>query len=178
MNRDEYGIPAEAERRLLEGLRGLGAEARHREAPARVERRLVDAFRFRSGGARNPFRWWMAGSWAAALTVTAALAFFLIGGRQPDRSQRALSHRRAAQIAAVEQPAEMDALAELGADFIPLPNAQRIAPDEPVNLVRVELRRSAIVALGIADDGPSEEAVQADVVLGPDGTARAVRFLD
>jgi hypothetical protein len=179
MNCEEYGIPAETERRLIEGLRCLGAEARDREAPARVERRLVAAFRGNSLLARKPIRWWMVGSWAAAMAVTAGLAFFLVRTTQPEHTEQIPSHRRMTQLAALEGPAEVDALDELGSDFIPLPNAQRIAEDEPVNLVRVELPRSAMLAFGLAvSDDDSEEPIEADVVLGPDGTARAVRFLE
>jgi hypothetical protein len=63
--------------------------------------------------------------------------------------------------------------------FIPLPNAAQIGPNEEVNLVRVEVPRSAMIALGY-DVKPEEatESVQADVMLGTDGMARAVRFLD
>jgi hypothetical protein len=73
---------------------------------------------------------------------------------------------------------EGDAGAASG-EFIPLPNAARLAPSEDVNLVRVEVPRSTMIALGypVAADRAAE-LVQADVVLGSDGLARAVRFLD
>ncbi len=68
---------------------------------------------------------------------------------------------------------------EEDAAFIPLPNAAPLPQDEDVDLVRVELPRSAITALGIpaSDDGDAD-SVEAEVLVGPDGMARAVRFLN
>jgi hypothetical protein len=63
--------------------------------------------------------------------------------------------------------------------FITLPNAGRLADNEEVNLVRVEVPRSAMIALGLeVSPERATELVAADVMLGPDGLARAVRFLD
>jgi len=60
-----------------------------------------------------------------------------------------------------------------------LPNAARIAPNEDVNLVRVEVPRSAMIGLGFEVSAErAAEPVEAEVVLGSDGLARAVRFLD
>ena len=63
--------------------------------------------------------------------------------------------------------------------FIALPNAAEIGPNEDVNMVRVEVPRSAMIALGF-EVNPEQvwQPVQADVMLGADGLARAVRFLD
>jgi hypothetical protein len=63
-------------------------------------------------------------------------------------------------------------------DFIPVPNAARIEPNEDVNLVRVEVPRSAMMALGIVVSAENaSDTVVADVVLGSDGMARAVRLV-
>jgi hypothetical protein len=67
----------------------------------------------------------------------------------------------------------------LGEGFIPLPNAQRLEPGDDFNVVRMELPRSAMTAVGY--DVAAERAaelVEADVALGPDGLARAVRFVE
>jgi hypothetical protein len=48
-----------------------------------------------------------------------------------------------------------------------------------VNVVRVEMPRSAMLALGLeVSPERASELVAADVMLGPDGLARAVKFLD
>jgi hypothetical protein len=80
---------------------------------------------------------------------------------------------RAIELAAVQQPADYDG-------FIPLPNSAGVAADEDdVNLVRVEVPRSAMIALGIdVSADRAEELVEADVMLGSNGVARAVRFLE
>src|SRR5260370_40662293 len=63
--------------------------------------------------------------------------------------------------------------------FIPLPNSAGAAADgEDVNLVRVEVPRSAMIALGLdVSADRAEELAEADVLLGSTGFARAVRFL-
>ena len=74
------------------------------------------------------------------------------------------------------RPADMDD-AEDNNGFIPLPNAEGLEPNDDVNVVSVEVPRSAVVAAGIplADDRASE-MVKADVMLGSDGLARAIRL--
>ena len=53
------------------------------------------------------------------------------------------------------------------------------ADEDDVNLVRVEVPRSAMIALGLdVSADRAEELVEADVMLGSNGIARAVRFLD
>src|SRR5260370_42713042 len=69
--------------------------------------------------------------------------------------------------------------AQTGTGFMDLPNAAEIGPNEDLNMVRVEVPRSAMIALGL-EVGPEQawQPVQADVMLGADGLARAVRFLE
>jgi hypothetical protein len=95
------------------------------------------------------------------------------------------AHRTASsrvQLAAVEPPADFETLGDASdteSDFIPLPNAERIEPNEELNVVRVEVPRSAMIALGYAvGEDRASEPVEAEVVLGADGLARAVRFLE
>jgi hypothetical protein len=48
-----------------------------------------------------------------------------------------------------------------------------------MNVVRVEVPRSAMIALGYSVPADrASERVRAEVVMGSDGLARAVRFLD
>jgi hypothetical protein len=65
---------------------------------------------------------------------------------------------------------------EVVTDFIPV-----IYDPEPVDhgrMVRVRLPRSALAAFGLPmNEQRAEETIQADVVLGEDGLARAVRFV-
>jgi len=152
---------------LKRGLRALAGQMSAAEAPPRVEARLRTAFRAYNGMAGVPSRRWRpVWTWAAAVAAMFAMAVLLVRERTPQAPQP-VSH-------VVE-------LADNGIEngFIPLPNAAQIDPSEEVNVVRVEVPRSAMIALGY-DVKPEEasQSVEADVMLGTDGLARAVRFLD
>ena len=152
---------------IKHGLRALAGQMSRTEAPPRVEARLRAAFRAHNGMEAAPARHWRpAFAWAAALAALLVVALVLVRGRAP-QAPPPVSH-------AVE-------LADNGIEngFIPLPNAAQIDPAEEVNVVRVEVPRSAMIALGY-DVKPEEasQSVEADVMLGTDGLARAVRFLD
>jgi hypothetical protein len=63
-------------------------------------------------------------------------------------------------------------------DFIPLPFAARVSPVESLDVVRVRFPRSSMIRFGLPV--PPERAwepVNADVVVGQDGLARAIRFV-
>jgi hypothetical protein len=160
-------------RELAAGFRAVAAGFRRVEAPPRVEARLRSAFRRQTGSEnRAPSRRWIPMvTWAAAFAAMFALAAFLVRPRQPEVARPAV--QRTVELAMLQPQADSDG-------FIPLPNAAGVAADEDdVNLVRVEVPRSAMIALGldVSADG-AEELVEADVMLGSDGMARAVRFLD
>jgi hypothetical protein len=171
------------QRALASGLRLVAAELRRVQAPARVESRLTAAFLGQAGLAvhRPASRWWVpVVTWASAAAAVAALAMLLARDRRPVPAHRTTSSH--VQLAAVELPADLEALGDFSdaeSDFIPLPNAARIEPNEDLNLVRVEVPRSAMIALGYAvSEDRASESVEAEVVLGADGLARAVRFLE
>ena len=160
-------------RELEAGFRAVAAASRHVAAPPRVEARLRSAFRQQAGTEhRAPSRPWITpASWVAAFAAMFALAAFVVRPRQPDALR--LPAPRTVEMAAAQQPADYDG-------FIPLPNSAGVAADEDdVNLVRVEVPRSAMIALGLdVSADRAEELVEADVMLGSNGVARAVRFLE
>jgi hypothetical protein len=81
---------------------------------------------------------------------------------------------RRARPAQAEQQAEQ----EIVTDFMPLTYGATMSPNEGGQLVRVELPRSALASLGLpVNDERSNERVKADVLLGHDGLARAIRFV-
>jgi len=167
-------------RRLEAGLRSVAAGCVRAEAPARVEARLLAAFRSEAGlAAPHSRRWWSPlAAWGAMAAVVAAAAMLLFVHERRPAPQPLTATELAALDWADGWQEEGDVETTPG-EFIPLPNAARPAPSEDVNLVRVEVPRSTMIALGYpvaADQG--EDLVQADVVLGSDGLARAVRFLD
>jgi hypothetical protein len=67
---------------------------------------------------------------------------------------------------------------EIATEFIPLMQEGQYAQTEEGHLVRVELPRSALASFGIpvSAEAPAGR-VKADVLLGEDGTARAIRFI-
>ena len=164
------------QRELAAGLRAMSVSYARVEAPARVESRLRAAFRAGVGMPATPLRpaWTLSVMWAAACAMLLALAFFMLRGGHPVGPQSVPS--RGAELAMTA--ASEDSQSEYEG-FIPLPNAARLADTEDVNVVRVEVPRSAMIALGLeVSPERASELVAADVMLGPDGLARAVRFLD
>lgn len=67
---------------------------------------------------------------------------------------------------------------EIATDFIPLTHRGSFAQWEGGQVVRVELPRSALVSFGLPVNlERAGERVKADVVVGNDGMARAIRFV-
>ncbi len=175
------GARLEMQRTLLRGLRTLSAESRGQGAPGRVEARLLAAFRGHSGGEERPRRAWVPVlTWAMAAAVLAAIGLFLIRGREPDEPAQRNYPRRVemASSPALVQRSTVH-LASFDGDFVPLPNVAEISPDEEVNLVRLQVPGSALMALGVPIEAArAAEPVEADFVLGIDGRARAVRWVE
>ncbi|MEO8596395.1 MAG: hypothetical protein ABI759_23960 [Candidatus Solibacter sp.] len=159
---------------LKQGFRALSAAGPRLEAPPRVEQRLLSAFRRQTGADfRRPSRRWVPlVTWAAALAAMVALAIFLVRPRAPEAERPPL--RRSVEMAMLQVP-QADA-----EGFIPLPNSAGVAADgDEINLVRVEVPRSSMIALGLdVSADRAAELVEADVMLGSNGIARAVRFLE
>jgi hypothetical protein len=182
----------EPHRSLAAGLQSLVEEWRREEAPARVETGLSAAFRAQAAfQGRRPARqsWWTPVLvWASAAAAMIAMAAFLVRGYQPVSRKPdtvAAPHRMAQtgmEIATAQGTADDDADDDssiLGEGFIRLPNAARIQPNEDFNVVRVEVPGSDMIALGLSvSEDRASETVVADLALGSDGMARAVRFVN
>jgi len=136
---------------ILEELR------REPAPPARLEARLRAEFRRR----RPQHRWlaWTLRAAAIAIPV-AVLVNGLVLDQQPRQSV---------------EPAAQPALREVTTEFFPLDAGPT---GEEARLVRVRLPRGALRSFGLPmDEERAAEKILADVVLGEDGTARAVRFV-
>jgi hypothetical protein len=68
---------------------------------------------------------------------------------------------------------------EVATEFIPLMQGAQYASAEESHLVRVELPRTALASFGLPvnAEAPTTGRVKADVLLGEDGIARAIRFV-
>ena len=161
----------DAESRLSAGLRAMASVSKNVGAPARVEFRLVQAFRQYNGlmpdrrrkvTPRQP--WLAALAWTAAAAAL-AVGLLLVRAPQPQQAKPG----KAPKVQLVESPLIDDAAYVENTD----------AETEEGDVVRLEVPRSAMMALGY-DVSPERaaESVEAEVTLGLDGQARAVRFLE
>lgn len=92
-------------------------------------------------------------------------------------------NRPASQNALTPQTAmltnsEANATDEISTDFLPLTHGSSLAQMDDGQIVRVELPRSALQSFGLPMNAErAGERVKADVLLGYDGVARAIRFV-
>jgi cytoskeletal protein RodZ len=67
---------------------------------------------------------------------------------------------------------------EIATSFIPLAGGRSFAPAESLQLMRIELPRSALVSFGLPMNVErADQRIKADVLVGNDGVARAIRFV-
>ncbi len=67
---------------------------------------------------------------------------------------------------------------EIATDFLPLVDANNLATQDGGQLVRVEMPRSALLNFGLPMNiERADEPIKADVLVGHDGLARAIRFV-
>ncbi len=78
----------------------------------------------------------------------------------------------AASVTSAAPPAR-----EITTDFLPLAYGDDFRAHEGAKLVRVRLPGDAPAYFGLPVHGLSSESIPADVLLGEDGTARAIRFV-
>ena len=92
------------------------------------------------------------------------------------RIKRATRPRNASRTANhLNEPA---VTAEIATEFIPLVNRESLAEMDGGQVMRVELPRSALMSFGLPMDMErATERIKADVVVGNDGLARAIRFV-
>ena len=97
-------------------------------------------------------------------------------------AQRRRSADRIGNVGRSKPPADdlnkTAADAEIATDFIPLMNRETLAEMDGGQVMRVELPRSALMSFGLPMDMErATERIKADVVVGNDGLARAIRFV-
>ena len=155
----------ERQRALVIGLKRVAAEQYPRQAPAHVEDALVKAFRAQSGlpaqgSSARRWLWWSA---AAAVII---VGFFLI------------ESRRQSDLGSFQVASEQLSEGLADSEFIPLPYATESEPSEDSDLVRLQVPRTALVALGLSVPvNGFESSVEAVVALGADGTVQGVRLV-
>ena len=178
-------------------LKALARESM-RAAPPSVEAALAAEFRrrhYRNRGRRGTWWYWAVGAAAACLlavvgvvrfdrpsaaphaVATVAPAPAARPAIQPDSVPVRKGLRTAARQTEKPMPATTPkARPEIATAFIPV--SYGVGPGEPASMVRVRLPRSALLSFGLPMNAErASEPVIADVLLGEDGVARAIRFV-
>jgi anti-sigma factor RsiW len=149
------------ERALTAGMRALAGSAQHEGAPEALAGSLLETFASRHQAGGEPLTGWR--SWIAA----AAAVVILVTGL-------------AAAWRALEPPVDRGAAPPVSADvqeFVPWPGAAALPAFESGQLVRTELPVTVLPLLGLVPaSAPAGNKVTADVLVGQDGLARAVRL--
>ena len=177
------------------------------QASPRVKARVMDAYRAAHGRRRPRAVWRWASAAAACLLFAAGVVWFAGDARRvkapaapviaevadppvtndvaagsPARSTQAVAvsrrphaARRVVRAASARSPGPDR---EIATDFLALPFAPPLDEAEGAQVVRVSLPRSAMRTVGLpVSEDRWYERVSADVLLGHDGVARAVRFV-
>jgi hypothetical protein len=186
-----------AQARLLAEATELAARgAQEYRASPRVDAALLTAFRSRHRRAT----WWRTLEWATAAAAAVALAgFFWIApyrSKQPTApapGRGVSSQPRGPQYASgpdLPSPDSQDSELETNVvrvaasggyaagDFVLLPFAGGIEPEDAGMVVRLQLTPASLAELGYPiAEATDEELVRADVLVGEDGWPRAVRLV-
>lgn len=182
----------ETERGLTAALGELARQRSASMAPAAVEASLLAAFAARKQNRRRAL--YRKAAWAIPIAA-GLLLFALLGRREPEMRLA----KEPAPVPAVQQtPAPVESFAqpqtvdeapkirraaaprqaEYVTEFVPLRFGKPLESGEPVMVVRMDLPRAQLRSLGlpVAPDAASG-VVKADVLLGGDGLAKAIRFV-
>ena len=151
MTHDETQI-GHALRRLRDGIQVPPLDPTREQALLAV----FDTHRARPRGNSGRWAWTIAS--AASIVIALALDWLVVRNVQPP-------------AAVVPDP-----VVDL-AGFVPWPGANAWPPFESGSLMRVELPVSALPSLGLWPPQSAASVVEADIVVGQDGYARAVRLV-
>jgi hypothetical protein len=164
----------ESDLKLLDGLRALAADGL-REAPVAVEERVLGEFRRRTRTRRRNLGMAVG---AGAIAAGVAIAVMLWIRPAPVSSTPASFTPTTARLDSQEAalPSDSD---DVAASFYRLPDADYLPPMESATVVRVELPMSSVRLMGWpVSEERAGEGIEADVLLGQDGLARGVRFVE
>jgi len=171
------------ERAVTSGLRAFAARTAGAEAPPRVEAALLRALRdpqsVERGGAAttSPSRAVELLLLAAAAAILAAIV--VVPPRAGSFPEPAPPRATAGSATTVAGGAAAAPAAGENADFVSLSYGEDLRELDSVQVVSVELPRTALAALGWPGaDSVQTGSVKAEVIVGHDGVARAIRFVD
>jgi len=164
------------ERAVTAALGALAARTAAAEAPARVEwslrRSLHESKTGVEGGSGRRAGLFHAVE-AALLASAAVLAVVAVVPR--GTPHRAEPGRVASPVAA---PAPPTAAGGEEADFVSLSYGEDLRELDSLQVIQVELPRTSLAAFGWPAGEPQAGSVTAEVIVGHDGVARAIRLLE
>jgi hypothetical protein len=99
-----------------------------------------------------------------------------VRGDEPEQLATVQSHEEATPGDSADANAPVT-VREVTTEFLPFPYAEGLSADERVQLIHVRLPGEALTFFGLPPAADPSATVPADVLLGQDGTARAVRFV-
>lgn len=194
------------EEALASSLRLLADETAQLDAPPEIEQKLREAFRARAAAAtaaRSYTPYWLTALAAILLIVIGVIALRLrtdprpqmnavqteptpvkeepqppqLQPEEPQKVSQKPSRRRTVRRTPRSEVAN-HVTREIATDFMPLGYLNAATLQDGGQIVRVELPRSALVNFGLPVNMERyNEKVKADVLLGVDGMARAIRFV-
>ena len=171
------------ERAVTSGLRAFAARTAGAEAPPRVEGALLRALRGQESGE--------GGAAMAPTSASRAVELLLLAAAAAILAAIVVVPPRVASLPELTAPvagspttgaggeAAAVAAADENAEFVALSYGEDLHELDSMQVVSVELPRTALTALGWpAADSAQTESVKAEVIVGYDGVARAIRFVD
>jgi hypothetical protein len=181
---------------LAEVTEAAASSTREQQTPPSVEAALLSGFRSQ----RRRTIWWRTMEWATAGAAAAMLAAVLWTSSSRPKVQlspaprKDVSSQSKGPLDASEHPSSQPDEAAQGtepevlnaasggtysvSDFVPVPFADRIGPEDPGMVVRVQLTRASLAELGYpVDEVYSSDWIRADVLVGQDGWPRGVRVV-
>lgn len=181
------------EEALLAGLRALREKTAGERPPASVETALVGEFRRRQPAARRaPWLWFGLAAAAAVVLIAVALTarqpepvVVVKAPASPKPVEAAVEHVAAPPAPlrqvrrTVRRPQPRPApVQEVATEFMAMPYAPSFTHEDRGQLVRVRLPRESMRSFGLpVNQDRMIQTVKADVLVGEDGIARAIRFV-
>jgi len=170
---------------LRQDLRGLGAETAEAETPSRVEMRLRQEFRTRHKTVKTQRAAFVLG-WGLAAAAVLTFAFTWMNWRMHRSANVAdtpnVVHAPASNTSTAPRPSTDSDSGEVllasnnVGDFTLLPDSMPPAPED-ATIVRVQMQRAALAALGLTvNEEHAGDWIQVDLLVGDDGLPQAVRL--
>jgi hypothetical protein len=175
------------EQELLNALHGLAADG-PRQASPRIEKLLVAELRRRRSRAQQAKMLW---SISAVAAIAAGLSVVIWMRPAPPKPLPLVARVSVPASPRPTEPVDLSAPPKSRAprhaharpavaalSFYELPSASELPPVEDGMVVRVQLPISSLRLMGLSvSEENSAERIQADVLVGQDGLARGVRFV-